>query len=147
MKLLNKKIIKFIMPFSFLLLLQETAFSQTVQWASEVLGFSSQYSSKISSARQALGKPSVMPDFGITKCAWTFDFHQKKGTEWIKLGYKIPMHIKQIAIAQNDPQGLPLQVFLYDTTDREYLIYSAINTPSKLSAFNMKNIYIPHGGE
>ena len=78
--------------------------SQRVQWAHEVVGFSSEFVDDKSSPRwrasQVLGKPSVMPQGGASACAWS-PKKENRGKQWIHVRYKEPMQIKQVAVAEN----------------------------------------------
>ncbi|MEO7992577.1 MAG: OmpA family protein, partial [Chryseolinea sp.] len=73
--------------------------AQIVQWASKVLGFSSELTPVQYSAQQALGKPNVMPAGGQNPNAWAPDKPKRK--EWLKLGFANPIAIRQIAIAES----------------------------------------------
>src|SRR5690606_31082518 len=73
--------------------------AQNVQWASEVLEFSSQLSDKQYSAQQILHKPNVLPNTGESPNAWTP--RNPNSIEFIKVGYENPMPIQQIAIGES----------------------------------------------
>src|SRR6187431_3833821 len=73
--------------------------AQTVQWASKVIEFSSELTPVQYSARQALGKPDVLPAGGQSPNAWTPDRPKRK--EHLKLGFANPISVKQIAIAES----------------------------------------------
>jgi OmpA-OmpF porin, OOP family len=98
------------------------SYGQQVQWATKVLEFSSELTSVQYSARQALGKPNVMPAGGQNPNAWTPD--KPKRTEFIKLGYETPMQIQQIAIAESYNPGALYKVYTYDEAGKEYLIHT-----------------------
>ncbi len=95
---------------------------QTVQWASKVIGFSSELTPVQYSAQQALGQPNVLPAGGQNPAAWTPD--KPKRTEWIKLGYEKPMQIQQIAIAESYNPGAVYKAYLYDEAGKEYLVHT-----------------------
>lgn len=104
------------------LAIHEAAISQTVQWGSKVIDFSSELTPVQYSAKQILGKPNVLPAGGQNPNAWTPDKPKRK--EFIKIGYDNPIEIQQIAIAESyNPSGL-FNVYLYDESDREYLAHS-----------------------
>src|SRR5665213_2630667 len=80
--------------------------AQHVEWASEVLGYSSQkapYGSPQYSAEQVLGKPNKCRATGDSPCAWlpASDPDQGSQEEWIKVGFTDPMKIQQVAVAEN----------------------------------------------
>jgi len=95
--------------------------AQNVQWASKVLDFSSQKYHKEFAARQILGKPNAMPQGGHSNCAW---IPRNIGTkEYIKVGYRKPMKIQQIVIAENHNPGAIYAINLYDTQGKKYRVY------------------------
>ena len=111
--------------------------AQQVQWASEVLDFSSEYSDRIYAAHEALDKPNVMPQGGNSPCSWApKNFN---GTEFIKVGFKNPMKIRQIAIAENFNPGAVQQVLVYDTDNKEHLLgeYTPAPVADKSRMFNI----------
>jgi OmpA-OmpF porin, OOP family len=101
-------------------LLSFNAASQTVQWASKVIGFSSELTPTQYSAQQALGKPNVLPAGGQNPNAWTPE--KPRRSEWIKLGFANPMKIQQIAIAETYNPGALFKVYTYDEAGKEYLV-------------------------
>jgi len=96
------------------------SYGQRVQWASKVLEFSSELTPVQYSAKQALGKPNVLPAGGQNPNAWTPD--KPKRSEFIKLGYDTPMYVQQIAIAESYNPGALYKVYTYDEAGKEYLI-------------------------
>lgn len=96
--------------------------AQIVQWASEVLDFSSELTPVQYSAKQILGKPNVLPAGGQNANAWTPDKPKRK--EYIKVGYSNPIQIQQVAIAESHNPSAISQIFLYDEAGREYLIHN-----------------------
>ena len=98
-------------------------YAQHVQWASEVLGYSSQkaaYGNRQYSAEQVLGKPNKCPATGDSPCAWLPANDPDQGTqeEWIKVGYSDPMKIQQVAIAENYYPGAIEKIILFDENGR-----------------------------
>src|SRR4029078_3253881 len=98
------------------------SFSQTVQWASKVIEFSSELTPLQYSASQALGKPNVLPAGGQNPNAWTPDKPKRK--EFIKVGFATPMQIQQVAIAESENPSALFKIYTYDEAGREYLIRS-----------------------
>lgn len=94
--------------------------AQTVQWASEVIEFSSELTPIQYSAKEALGKPDVLPAGGENPSAWTPDRANKR--DFLKLGYANPIQIRQIAIAESYNPSALFRVLVYDTDGNEYLI-------------------------
>lgn len=93
-----------------------------VQWASSVIDFSSQYDTLQYSARQILGKPSVMPQGGKSPCSWApADLNYE---DFIKVRFDNSMRVRQIVIAINHVTefGLFPDVYLYDEENNKYLV-------------------------
>ncbi|HCW07077.1 MAG TPA: hypothetical protein DGG95_06900 [Cytophagales bacterium] len=116
-----------------------SSFSQSVQWASKVLQFSSELTSVQYSAKQALGKPNVLPAGGQNPNAWTPD--KPKRSEFIKLGYSTPMQIRQIAIAESYNPGALYKAYVYDESGKEYVVYSSIPEAKPIQS-RMLNIFM-----
>jgi OOP family OmpA-OmpF porin len=114
-----------------LFIFASSAYAQDVQWASEVISFSSQVGTKEYSAQQVLGKPNKCPSAGDSPCAW---FGKSDGLyggkeEHIKVGYKKPMQIQQVAIAENYNPGAVEKVILYDMQDAPHVVYHGEAAP------------------
>jgi hypothetical protein len=113
--------------------------AQEVQWASEVLDFSTQLSEYQYSATQVLGKPDVLPDYGDNPNAWLPS--RPNRTSFVKVGFEQPMRVRQVAIGESFNPGALYQVFLYDENDREYLLNTFI--PRELNVEGrLLNIYL-----
>lgn len=96
---------------------------QDVQWAYELIGFSSEYTSQEYSAKQVLGEPNALPSGGQSAVAWS-PYWANRGIEWIHVGFQNPIQIKQIAIGESLNPGTVTKVFTYDTRGKEYLVYN-----------------------
>ncbi len=102
------------------LFISVSAFGQQVNWADKVLGFSSEFGKRQYSVNQVLGKPNVLPNLGASPNAWS---PKKKGKmEFVKVGFKDPMQLQQIAIAETHNPGGIQEIFTYDTEGNEYLL-------------------------
>jgi outer membrane protein OmpA-like peptidoglycan-associated protein len=128
-----------------MLLLAGTIRAQQVQWASTLLGFSSEKSVEVTPgkfslhqyhAEQVLGKPNKCPATGDSPCAWlpAADFDQGTQEEWVKVGFDKPMKIQQVAIAQNFYPGAIEKVILYDERDRQRAEFDYTPSPDGLVA-------------
>jgi outer membrane protein OmpA-like peptidoglycan-associated protein len=104
----------------FLLFFSFFSFSQTLQWASKVLEFSSELTPLQYSASQALGKPNVLPAGGQNPNAWTPD--KPKRSEFLKLGFDTPTQIQQVAIAESYNPGSLFKVYIYEESGAEHLV-------------------------
>ncbi|MEQ8245091.1 OmpA family protein [Fulvivirga sp.] len=111
--------------------------AQVVQWASEVLEFSSELTPVQYSAQQLLGKPNVLPAGGENPNAWTPERANRK--EFVKVGYANPIQIQQIAIAESYNASAIYKVFAYDEDGTEYLIntFSPRSIPLKGRMLNV----------
>ena len=111
---------KWLLPLIFLASISFSSPAQIVQWASKVVEFSSELTPIQYSAKQALGKPNVLPAGGQSPNAWAPDRPNRK--EFLKLGYDNPISIRQIAIAESHNPSAIYRVFAYDEAGKEYLI-------------------------
>ncbi len=113
--------------------------AQVVQWASEVVEFSSELTPIQYSAQQILGKPNALPAGGENPSAWTPERANKK--EFIKVKYDNPIQIRQIAIAESYNPSALFKVFAYDEQGTEYLIntFSPRSIPLK---GRMVNVFV-----
>ncbi len=106
-----------------LVLLFSTAIAQRIQWADEVITFSSEKSTTVGSAKNVLGKPSVSKGFGSTPSAWSPSFEWSKGEEFIQVKFSSPMAIEKIGIIENYNPGSICKVILSDSEGEEYKVY------------------------
>jgi outer membrane protein OmpA-like peptidoglycan-associated protein len=122
-------------------------YAQNVQWASEVLDFSSEYPkekyTKEFRASQVLGRPNKLPQFGSSVCAWSPVSPDDTLSEWIKVGYKIPMQIRQIAVAESFNEGAIEKIFVYDEHGKGYKVYENKKIDTVASPGRMLNVIIP----
>ncbi len=103
-----------------LLMFSLNAFSQHVKWADEVLDYSSQFGKRQYSVNQVTGKPNVLPNLGASPNAWS---PKKKGKEeFVKVGFRSPIKIQQIVIAETHNPGAINKIFAYDNKGKEYLL-------------------------
>ena len=112
--------------------------AQNVQWASEVLEFSTQLSDKQYSAQQVLHKPNVLPSTGESPNAWTP--RNPNSIEFIKVGYENPMPIQQIAIGESYNPGSVRRVFVYDVEGNETMVYDFEPKPAGIQG-RLLNIF------
>jgi OOP family OmpA-OmpF porin len=122
------------------LLFSVKAFSQSVQWASKVIEFSTELTPVQYSAQQILGKPNVLPAGGQNPGAWTPDRPKQK--EFIKVGFEKPTQIEQIAIAESHNPSALVRILVYDEAGKEYPIHT-FNPQSVPLQGRMLNIFIP----
>ncbi len=113
--------------------------AQVVQWASKVLDFSSELTPVQYSAKQALGKPNVLPAGGQSPNAWAPDKPKRK--EFLKLGFENPISIQQIAIAESHNPSAIFRVLVYDERGTEYVI-NTLNPMAVPLKGRMLNIFV-----
>jgi outer membrane protein OmpA-like peptidoglycan-associated protein len=130
-----------------LMAILDKAYAQEVQWASEVQDFSSEYReekyTKEFRAIQVLGRPNKLPQFGSSFCAWSPATRSDTLGEWIKVGYKMPMHVRQIAIAESLNEGTVEKIYLYDENDKGYKVYENRKIDTVATLGRMLNVIIP----
>jgi len=112
---------------------------QSIQWASEVLDFSSELTPIQYSAQQILGKPNVLPAGGENPGAWTPDRANRK--DFIKVGFETPINIRQIAIAESYNPTAIYRVLVYDEKGTEYEVNTFNPKPVPLKA-RVMNVFI-----
>ena len=106
--------------------------AQTVQWASRVVGVSSEKNRTTEAsastgeqyrASQALGRPSKVPEMGPTPCAWSPLYPDGTADEWIQVGFTQPIRARQIVVAENVNPGAVVRVLVIDEKKKEHLVY------------------------
>ncbi|MCU0431743.1 MAG: hypothetical protein MUF42_17425, partial [Cytophagaceae bacterium] len=96
---------------------QQSAQSQTFQYASSVLGFSSEYNSTDPScsnswaACRALGEPDVFPNHGDSSKAWAPRSSDNQ-REFIQLGFSTPIKTDSIFIYETYNPGAIDTIYL-----------------------------------
>jgi OmpA-OmpF porin, OOP family len=113
--------------------------AQVVQWASTVIESSSELTPIQYSAKQALGKPNVLPAGGQSPNAWAPDKPKRK--EFLKLGFANPISIRQIAIAESHNPSAIYRVLAYDPAGKEYVI-NTLNPMAIPLKGRMLNIFV-----
>ncbi|MCC5944683.1 MAG: OmpA family protein [Bernardetiaceae bacterium] len=138
------------MRFFFLLVFILGTFSlnaQQVQWASQILGFSSEYrderSPKPNGALQILGEPNCLPAVEDCPCAWMPMRKDARQNEWIHVGFENAMPIRQVAIAENHNGGAITKVYAYDNAGNANLIYQERNNQPRIEGGGMLHIILP----
>ena len=113
--------------------------AQKLQWATQVIEFSTELTPVQYSAKQVLGKPDVLPAGGQSPNAWTPDKPKRK--EFIKVGFATPMAIRQIAVAESYNPSALFRVLAYDETGKEYVV-NTLNPMSVPLKGRMLNIFV-----
>ena len=116
-------------PILLFLFLSVAARSQTVQWASRVIDYSSQLTQVQYAADQVLGKPNVLPAGGENPNAWTPERDNRE--EFIKVGFENPLPIRQIAIAESYHPSALTAIYIYDENDAQYILCIGFSRSSR----------------
>ncbi len=96
---------------------------ESVQWASQVIGFSTEAGEKVFAAKQALGKPDKLPSTGMSAVAWMPDMRSRLPEEWIKVGFAKPMPAQQVLVGENARPGAVLTIYLFDRENQAQVVY------------------------
>lgn len=115
------------------------AFAQEIQWASELIEYSSQLSPYEYSATQVLGKPNVLPEAGDNPNAWLPN--RPDDTDFVKVGFANPIKVQQIAVAESYNPSAVFQIFTYDTLGNEHLVNTFEPRPLEIKG-RLLNVYI-----
>jgi outer membrane protein OmpA-like peptidoglycan-associated protein len=118
--------LKSILFFSFICLTLLTSKAQSVQWASKVMSFSSEYSDPLLGkeyrALHILGRPSKYPKFSATPSAWQSLIPDNPGGEFIIVSFDTAKVVKQVAIFENFGAGSITRVDALDENNKLYLL-------------------------
>ena len=105
--------------------------AQSVQWASRVVGVSSERKNDFVGeqyrASQALGRPSKLPQLGETPCAWAPFYADGTSDEWVQVGFDTPVRARQIVVAENVNPGSVVKVIVFDEAGAEHVVYQNAN--------------------
>ncbi len=102
--------------------------AQPIQWASRVVGVSSEKNRTTETgeqyrASQALGRPSKGPEMGQSPCAWAPTYANGAADEWIQVGFDKPIRARQIVVAENVNPGAVVRVLVIDDKGTEHSVY------------------------
>ncbi len=104
------------------------ASAQGIQWASKVVGYSSEGHGEGAGqqfqASQILGIPSIYPRTGVSPCAWSPISVDGAPDEWITIAVANTRPVKQVIIAETANPGAIVRVILTDTYGKEHVIFS-----------------------
>lgn len=116
-------------------------YGQDVQWASRVIGVSSEgkgeaYGQQYK-ASQALGRPSKLPQTGETVCAWSPLYPDSPNEEWIHVGFSKPMHARQVIVGECVNAGAVVRILAYDERGTEHSIFQGTAAPRNEPMLNV----------
>ncbi len=110
-----------------LMIAAPVARSQSVQWASEVVGVSAEAKGETYSqqyrANQALGKPSQVPQALETPCAWMPTRLEPTTDDWIRVRFATAQRIRQVVVLEAGKPGAITQISVYDAAGNEHIIF------------------------
>lgn len=129
---MTKKCNKYTILFSIILCFNYTqAFSQ-VQWATQLIDFSSEYKDDLIrenstrwSASQVLGFPNCLK-YGSSQLAWT-PKHQNNSKEFITVAFQTPQTVQQVIVGENFNAGAITEIILYDNKGKKYTVFESLN--------------------
>ncbi|MGB0982934.1 MAG: OmpA family protein [Saprospiraceae bacterium] len=113
----------FVFIFISISLLSEVVAQPTVQWASRVVRFSSQYKNDFYSAKQVLGPPNAMSGYSESVYSWTPKDANGSRDEFVQVEFGIPMRVKQFAIVETLNPGAISKVYLIDTRGKTHKVF------------------------
>ena len=111
--------------------------AQEVQWAAEVIDFSTQYGDKDYSAKQVLGVPNATGGLNLHDMAWVPKRENSPSGEYVHVKFAKPMRIRQVAIAESLNPGSIHRIYLYGPTGKKDLIYENKNPQPVFAPFRM----------
>ncbi len=95
--------------------------AQKVEWATKLVAVSSEKKIKTNtnqySARQALGKPTLLPDTRYSPAAWSPATEDNTKPEFIKVSFPIT-NARQIIVAESYGSGSIAQIIAYNQQDK-----------------------------
>lgn len=116
----------FLLLFLSTLSAQNKAPNARVEWASEIIRFSSQFENTSMpgayKAEELLGAPSVQPGFGVTPCAWAPSMEENSEIEFVEVGFSKPIQVRQIIINESFNPNSIYKIYLIDTDDNQHKV-------------------------
>lgn len=112
-------------------------------WASKVISYSSQLDLHAYSAKQVLGPPSRLPNFGDCGCAWSPSMSENYFEEYIRVGFERRIRVSQIIINESFNSGSIKAIYLFDQYNIPHLVYERTETDSKWQLGRVFSINIP----
>ncbi len=121
-----------------------TSTMAAVYWADKVIDHSgykrdNSFNNNCYSPNQLLGKPSIMPDFGESVCAWSPQAIRRN--DYLILGYNTPINVEQVAIYENLNPGAIVKVTLIGRDNDTIIYMNSDPRPANIREGKMFNIY------
>ncbi len=108
---------------SFCILISPLCFGQSIEWAGELVKYSTQYDAQISGAKQVLGAPNKYPAYGQSDVAWAPKTDGSNTTEFVRVRFNKPSYARQVVVAETLNPGAIYQIFLYDEKGKSNKVY------------------------
>lgn len=113
-----------------------------IYWASKVISYSSQLDLNSYSAKQVLGPPSRLPNFGDCGCAWSPALSENYFEEYIRVGFEKKIHVTQIVINESFNAGAIKAIYLFDQYNIPHLVYERAPESAKWTLGNVFSVNI-----
>lgn len=113
-----------------------------IYWASKVISYSSQLDLNSYSAKQVLGPPSRLPNFGDCGCAWSPALSENFFEEYIRVGFEKKIHVTQIVINESFNAGAIKAIYLFDQYNIPHLVYERAPESAKWTLGNVFSVNI-----
>ena len=115
-----------------------------VQWASEVIRFSSEFSRSAYGSKMILGKPDKLPAWGESPMAWAPLKMENPNGEFIEVGFAVPQAIAQVAIGESNCPGAISKITAIDTKNKKHILFQNDTIRPRFGyGGGMKNIVFP----
>ncbi|HEY6162967.1 MAG TPA: hypothetical protein VI112_17180, partial [Bacteroidia bacterium] len=108
------------LAFLFACALTATVFSQTSQYASSVISFSSQWSTTSWAATQTLNAPNTYPSYGDISTSWASASADGQ-REFLELGFTNPQFVNQVNIWETWNPGAVDTIFLRNSSSGQWV--------------------------
>lgn len=107
----------------FLLIVISNTSAQQIQWASKLIGYSSDLGGKQNGIKRILGKPDAFPQCGNSANAWA-PKNALDGKETVVVGFEKAQLVQQIAIFENLNAGCVHRVFVSSDGEKFEAVWS-----------------------
>ena len=94
-----------------------------VQWAAELVGFSTQFGRQSHAAEQVLGAPDAWPRTGESAVAWAPSRPDASMDEFLRVRFASPMVIQQVLVAESLNPGAIVRILAYDENGKKHELY------------------------
>lgn len=124
------------------------AINGKIQWAADVLDFSSEYTAQTGEsyrATQVLGSPNSLNSHSSTStpCAWSPSRKNNTAGEWIKVAFAEPQKVAQVLVNQSNNPGAISKIILYDTEGQAHIYFQTLKPAKAISDNHLFRIVRP----